>query len=234
MHSAIDSAEKGEISRERCDIGKRSITHAHCKNVIPANASRGGHFEPEHPEAASMLAQGNAVHPDVRYRVDAIEVDEQLATRFTCIDREMTTVEAGPAIIVIATILAILGVPGVGDRNDGPAVVVEAFLFCASHIAFNETPTIDQQRIVSNLRRWCKRLRQIHRSSIIRHVEYLSRNVACRRPAAKMCLWKEIDKGHPQPCRRHDEPAPSHPRICWLRLSRDNCHNEFMTVSSNQ
>src|SRR5215831_10758018 len=107
MHSAIDSAEKGEIGRKRCDIGKRSITHAHCKNVIPANASRGGHFEPEHREATAMLAQVNAVYPDVRYRVDAIEVDEQLATRFTGIDREMTAVEAGPAIIGIAAILAI-------------------------------------------------------------------------------------------------------------------------------
>src|SRR6516162_7473771 len=186
MHSAIDSAEKGEISRERCDIGKRSITHAHCKNVIPANASRGGHFEPEHPEAASMLAQGNAVHPDVRYRVDAIEVDEQLATRFTCIDREMTTVEAGPAIIVIATILAILGVPGVGDRNDGPALVVEAFLFCASHIAFDETPTIDQRCVVSNVRRWCKRLRQIHRSSIVRQSNTFPETKAMRRIVANL------------------------------------------------
>src|SRR5262249_57664597 len=104
----------------------------------------------------------------------------------------MTTVEAGPAIIVIATVLAILGVPGVGDRNDGPALVVEAFLFCASHIAFDETPTINQRRVVSNVRRWCKRLRQIHRSSIVRHVEYLSRNVACIRPAAKICLSTEI------------------------------------------
>src|SRR5262245_36754869 len=122
MHSAIDSAEKGEIGRKRCDIGKRSITHAHCKNVIPANASRGGHFEPEHceanasrgghfepehREATAMLAQVNAVYPDVRYRVDAIEVDEQLATRFTGIDREMTAVEAGPAIVVIAAVLAV-------------------------------------------------------------------------------------------------------------------------------
>jgi hypothetical protein len=56
MHSAIDSAEKGKITREGCDIGKRSVAHPHCKNVIAANANNRGHFEPEHSEATTMLA----------------------------------------------------------------------------------------------------------------------------------------------------------------------------------
>jgi len=56
----------------------------------------------------------------------------------------MTAVEAGAAMIVIAPVLAVLGVPGMGYRNDGPAFVVEVFLFCAGHIVFNETPTVDQ------------------------------------------------------------------------------------------
>src|SRR5437660_3025799 len=209
MHAAIDPAEKSEVGRERRDIGKRSVTHAHCKNVIPANANRGGHFEPEHPEATAMLAQGNAVYPDVRYRVDAIEVNEQLATRFTGIDREMTAVEGGPAIIVIAAVLAVLGVPGVGDRNDGPALVVEAFLFCARHIALDETPTIDQRRVVSNVRRWCKRLRQIHRSSIVRHVEYHSRNESDENE-----LWQtNLHDVPPIVDLDGDSPAESHNRL---------------------
>src|SRR5262245_63377903 len=142
MNSAIDYTAKGEIGLERCDNGKRSITHAHCKNVICANASRGGHFEPEHPEATAMLAQENTVDPDVRYRVDAIEVNEQLATRFTGIDREMTAVEAAPAKIVIAPVLAVLGVPGVGDRNEGPVLVVEVFMLRARQVVFADKSII--------------------------------------------------------------------------------------------
>jgi hypothetical protein len=45
-----------------------------------------------------MLAQVNAVHPDIRYRVDAIEVNENLTASFAGIDKEMTTVEARSAI----------------------------------------------------------------------------------------------------------------------------------------
>src|SRR5262245_47905187 len=159
MYSAVDSAEKSEIGRERCDIGKRSVAHAHRKNVIRTNASRGRHFEPEHPETTAMLAQRNAVDPDVRHRVGAIEVNEQLAARFTGFDREMTAVETRPAIIIIAAVLAVLGVPGVRYRNDGPALVVEVFLLCPRHIGLDETPTIDQGCVSSNLRRWCKDLR---------------------------------------------------------------------------
>src|SRR5262249_60487259 len=136
MHSAIDSAEKSKIGRERRDIGNRGIIHAHRKNVVSANASRGGHFEPEHPEAPAMLTQVNAVHPDLRYRADAIEVNKQLAARFSGIDGEMPAVKGGPAIIVIAAVLAIFGVPGVEDRNDVPALGLKDFLFCAVLIPF--------------------------------------------------------------------------------------------------
>src|SRR5262245_32349437 len=153
MHSAIESTEKSKIGGERCDIGKRSITHSHCENIIPANANDGGHFEPEHSEAATMLAQVNPVDPDIRDRVDAIEVNENLAASFSGIDKEMTTVEARSAIIVIAAVLAVSGVPGVGDRDEIPAFVVEGFLFRAGQIVFDKSPSIDQRRVVSNFRR---------------------------------------------------------------------------------
>src|SRR5262245_46950961 len=160
MHASIDSTEKSKIGCQRCDIGKRSIAHAHCKDVICADTGHGGHVEPEHREATAMLAQVDAVHPDIRYRADAVEVNEQATSRFTCIDKKVTAIEAGTTIVVTATVLPVLRVPGMGNRNDIPTSIVEAFLFCASHIAFDEAPIIDQQCVASNLRRWRKHLRQ--------------------------------------------------------------------------
>src|SRR5262245_50258782 len=109
-----------------------------------------------------MLAQVSAIHPDIGYRVDAIEVHENLAAGLTGIDEEMTAVEARSAIIVVAAVLAVAGIPGVRDRDDDPTLVVKGFLFCASHIAFDKTPTIDQRRVASDLRRWRERLRRSH------------------------------------------------------------------------
>src|SRR5262245_1624398 len=162
MHAAIDPTEKSKIGRERCDIGKRSVTPPHCKDIIPANSNNRGHFEPEHSEATTMLTEVSAIDPDVGYCVDAIEVNENLAASFTGIDEEMTAVEARSAIIVVAAVLAVAGIPGVRDRDDIPTLVVEGFLFCASHIAFDKTPTIDQRRVASDLRRWRERLHRSH------------------------------------------------------------------------
>src|SRR5262245_17883850 len=114
MHAAVDPTEKSKIGSERCDIGKGSITYSHRKNVISPNANSRGHFEPKHPEASTMLAQVNAIHPDLRYRVDAVEMNENLTASFTSVDKKMTTVEAKSAIIVVAAVLAVSGVPGVG------------------------------------------------------------------------------------------------------------------------
>src|SRR5262249_51223198 len=101
MHAAIDPTEKSKIGGERCDIGKRSITYSHRKNVISPNANNRGHFEPKHPEASTMLAQVNAIHPDLRYRVDAVEMNKNLSASFTGVDKQMTTVEAWSTIIVV-------------------------------------------------------------------------------------------------------------------------------------
>ena len=113
MHAAIDSAEKGEVSRERRDIVKRSVADPNGEHVISADAGVTSHLEPEHPEAAAMLPQVIAVNPDVRHDVGAVEVNPQLASRFAGIDKEMNAVKARPSIIG-AEGLPVMNVPGVG------------------------------------------------------------------------------------------------------------------------
>ena len=93
------------------------------QDVVPVENSRCGSIEDEPCEGPPVLTQMDAVQVDIGHRRRALEVKEDLTPPVRLAQGEMGAIPNGFMRLRVS-----LGVPGVGESDDRPGLVVKARL----------------------------------------------------------------------------------------------------------
>ena len=110
-HIPVDAAVEGEVGPLRVDRLVGAVVDVHDEHVVVAQ--RLGEGDAERRVAAFMGRQQGSVEMDLRAGVDAAELQPDVPVRVG--GREPDGVGAGAATVVVAAVLAIDRVPGVGQ-----------------------------------------------------------------------------------------------------------------------
>ena len=119
---AVDPAEEGEVTRQGGHGGIVGVGDLHGYGVLLAALDVVGDVKAEGGVAALVLTHGGAVDIQGGHGVGALELDPQGLARVVGGDRDGAAVDARAAVVVLAAVLTVQGVPGVGEGHRFPAV----------------------------------------------------------------------------------------------------------------
>src|ERR1700761_4264853 len=102
MHRAIQSAKKSEVRAQRWNVRIKSVVHFYGDDVVTARLEVRRHIKNKCREPAFMPAHGLAIHPRLGHGKRAVKFQEKFAPFILGIRREMQSVPARPAMIIIS------------------------------------------------------------------------------------------------------------------------------------
>ena len=113
-HIPVNAAVEREIGFLGVDAVVHAVVHLHGEDVLLPQ--QGGDVGPERGVTAVMDADFRPVEDDFRARVDALELEPHLlADLLKGRSRKTGAVDAGAPPVIVAAVLAVDGVPGVGQ-----------------------------------------------------------------------------------------------------------------------
>src|SRR5213075_1231489 len=109
--------------------------------------------EAERAEVPAVRARALAVHVDVGDGRRSFEPNEDAFAGITPVELERAAIPASAAVIVVAAVFAVVGVPGVWQIDALPARIIEVDALRAAHVLPHETPAVVDQAINAQRRR---------------------------------------------------------------------------------
>ena len=117
MHRAVDAAVEGEVGLLRVDRAVFAVVHGDGQGVL--RRQRGRQIDTEGGVAALMPGQLLPVQRDHGGHGNALKFQPDLLAVTVVGGLKRLCIKAGAAVVVIAAVLSVLGVPGVGQCDRG-------------------------------------------------------------------------------------------------------------------
>lgn len=114
---AVDAAEEGEVGGLRIDVITHRVVGNHFELRLFARLQKGRDVELEGRIAALVGAREGAVYIHLRRLIDRVEGEKDALVLMKIEGGQGARVGAGAAEVVVFAVCAVLGVPGMRERD---------------------------------------------------------------------------------------------------------------------